>query len=417
VISLRQVPAIVRAAARHDVRFDLKVALRYLLSNRLQSALLIGGVAIAVTVFTFSAALINGLAEFQIARVVGNSSHVTIEPAKPMPAVAPARDGAERLVVSQRALERRAQIKQWRTVESIVDTIPGVTGVSANILGTGLVSRGQQTLPVTLKGVEPSRLSAIAPIGDAIVEGEPQLGLNDILIGRRLANDLGIRIGQPIFIASDQGRERSLTVRGLYATGVESLDARLAFINLATARVLFNLPDGLSEIEIKLSNVYMARAVAKQLADTTGLEATAWMDKNQRLREALEGQGSSGNIIKMFTLITIVVGVASALLLTTFRRRPEIGIMRSFGISENFVLSVFMLQGALIGIIGSIVGCLLGYGFSVFLANVSGGRLPVDPSLGQYDVALLLAAAASILAAVWPARAASRIDPVEAISQ
>ena len=325
------------------MRFDLKVALRYLLSNRLQSALLIGGVAIAVMVFTFNAALINGLAEFQIQRVVGSSAHVTIEPAKLAPAVARATDGAERLVVSQRTLERREQIKQWRTVEQVIDTVPGVTGLSLNILGTGLVSRGQLTLPVTLKGVEPARLSAIAPIDETIVDGEPRLGLNDVLIGRKLAQDLGIRVGQPIFITSDQGRERTLTVRGLYSTGVDSLDARLAYVNLDTARVLFDLPEGLTEIEVKLADIYSAREVAKQLADTTGLEVSAWMDKNQRLREALEGQGSSGSIIKMFTLITIIVGVASALLLTTFRRRPEIGIMRSFGISQRFVLSVFLI--------------------------------------------------------------------------
>jgi lipoprotein-releasing system permease protein len=403
----------------YPMRFDLKVALRYLTSNRLQSALLIGGVAIAVTVFTFNAALINGLAEFQIDRVVGSSSHVTIEPATPRPAIAPAPEGTERLVVSQAALERREQIKQWRSVERIIETLPGVTGVSYNIVGTGLVTRGEQTLPVSLKGVEPARLSAIAPIDQTLVEGEARLGLNDVLIGRKLALDLGIGVGQPIFITSNQGRERTLTVRGLYSTGVDSLDGRLAYVNLDTARVMFDLPEGLTEIELKLADIYAARDVARQLADTTGLEAVAWMDRNQRLREALEGQGNSGNIIKMFTLITIVVGVASALLLTTFRRRPEIGIMRSFGISQRFVLSVFMLQGALIGIIGSLVGCFLGWGFSTLLASAGDGtrRLPVDPSLGQYDVALLLAAAASIAAALWPARAASRIDPVEAISQ
>ncbi|MEY3137527.1 MAG: hypothetical protein RL580_1259, partial [Pseudomonadota bacterium] len=345
---------------------------------------------------------------------------VTIEPAKPRPQWVPAADGAERLVATQSANERRAQIKQWRTIESVIETLPGVTGVSYNILGTGLVTRGEQSLPVSLKGVEPARLAAIAPIDENILEGEARLGLNDVLIGRKLARDLGISIGQPIFLTSSQGRERSLTVRGLYATGVDSLDARLAYVNLDTARVLFDLPEGLTEIEIKLADIYAARAVARQLADSTGLEVTAWMDKNQRLREALEGQGSSGSIIKMFTLITIVVGVASALLLTTFRRRPEIGIMRSFGISQRFVLSVFMLQGALIGVIGSLVGCFLGWSFSTLLAGIgaeSGRRLPVDPSLGQYDVALLLAAAASIAAALWPARAASRIDPVEAISQ
>ena len=224
-----------------------------------------------------------------------------------------------------------------------------------------------------------------------------------------------------MFLQSDQGRERTLTVRALYTTGVESLDARLAYVNLDTARVLFDLPDGISEIEIKLADVYSARAVAKQLADSTGLEVTPWMDKNARLREALEGQRSSGDIIKLFVLLTIVIGVASALLLTTYRRRPEIGIMRSFGLSERFVLIVFVLQGSMIGILGSVIGCLLGFGFSVLIEGITKpdgtSVLPVIASLGQYDVALLLSAVASVLAALWPARAASRVDPVEAITQ
>jgi lipoprotein-releasing system permease protein len=200
------------------VRFELKVALRYLLSNRVQSALLIGGVAIAVTVFTFNAALINGLAEFQIQRVVGSSAHVIIEPAKSTPATLKSAEGAERLTATQRALDRRAQIKQWRTIADSVENLPGVTAMSLNILGTGLVSRGQMTMPVTLKGVEPSRLSAIAPVNDSIIAGEPRLGLNDVLIGRKLATDLGLGVGQPVFVQSDQGRERTLTVRGIYTT-------------------------------------------------------------------------------------------------------------------------------------------------------------------------------------------------------
>jgi lipoprotein-releasing system permease protein len=178
----------------------------------------------------------------------------------------------------------------------------------------------------------------------------------------------------------------------------------------------------LTEIEIKLADIYAAPAVASQLADATGLEATSWTDKNARLREALQGQRSSGDIIKFFTLLTIVIGVASALLLSTYRRRPEIGIMRSFGISQRFVSWVFVLQGAFIGVLGSVLGCLLGWGFSTLLVSIprgggSSNPLPVDPALGEYQVALLLAAIASILAAILPARSASRVDPVEAISQ
>jgi lipoprotein-releasing system permease protein len=404
------------------MNFATKVALRYLTANRLQSALLIGGVAIAVTVFTFNAALINGLREFQIARVVGSSAHVTLLPAKRTPGVVPATDGAERIVVSQRGLERREQIKDWRGVESIIESLPGLAGVSYNVIGTALTTRGQQTLPVTLKGVEPRSLSAIAPIESTVTQGDSRLGLNDILIGRKLAQDLGVAVGQPLFMQSDQGRERVLTVRALYSTGVDSLDSRLAYVHLDTARVLFDYPDGLTEIELKLADIYAAPAVADQLRDATGLDVAPWTEKNQRLREALQGQRSSGDIIKFFTLLTIVIGVASALLLSTYRRRPEIGIMRSFGISQRFVLGVFVLQGAFIGVIGSAIGCLLGWGFSALLVTLprgggSSSPLPVDPALGEYQLALLLAAAASILAAILPARSASRVDPVEAISQ
>jgi len=403
------------------VRFELKVALRYLASSRLQTALLVGGVAVAVTVFTFNAALINGLRSFQIERTVGNVSHVTLEPRVRWAAELPSDSEADRLYAVQRSTELRSQIRQWRDVEQMIREQPGVRGVSLNIVGNALASRGTLVTPISLKGVEPARLSAISNIEASIVDGEGRLGLNDVLIGRRLAIDLNARIGQPLFVQSDQDRDRTLIVRGIFATGVDSLDGRVAYINLATARTLFDLPDGITEVEVKLEDLNQAPAVAQRLADATGLKVTSWTEKNQRLKEALEGQRSSGDIIKAFTLLTIVIGVASALLLTTYRRRPEIGIMRSFGISQSFVLWTFLLQGVAIGLFGAALGCLGGFTFASFIVGIerpSGGpMLPVDPQQGQYLLALVLATLGSVLASIWPARAASRIDPVEAISQ
>lgn len=402
------------------MRFELKVALRYLASSRLQTALLVGGVAVAVTVFTFNAALINGLKTFQVERTIGNVAHVTIEPQVRWPAEIPGGAGTERLFAAQRSTEQRARIRQWRAIEAIVTANPGVRATSLNIIGNALASRGALIAPITLKGVEPGRLSAISRIEDSIVQGDARLGINDVLIGQRLANDLNTRLDQPLFVASDQNRERTLVVRGIFSTGVDSLDARIAYINLDTARTLFDLPDGVSEIEIKLDDLDAAPAVARRLADMTGMKVTSWTEKNQRLKEALEGQQRSGNIIKVFTLLTIIIGVASALLLTTYRRRPEIGIMRSFGISRRFVLRIFLLQGTAIGFIGAALGCLGGFGFASAITGIerpSGGPLlPVDPLQGQYVLALVLATLGSVTASIWPARAASRIDPVEAIS-
>ena len=154
----------------------------------------------------------------------------------------------------------------------------------------------------------------------------------------------------------------------------------------------------------------------------TGLKVTSWIEKNRRLFDAIQGQGTTGSLIKVFSIVTIVIGVASALLLTTMRRRAEIGIMRSMGVSKEFITTVFVAQGVLIGLAGATLGAGLGYGACWALAEFAkrpDGRalLTIDVAGGNYAYGILLATLASALAAILPARAAAKIDPLEAISQ
>jgi lipoprotein-releasing system permease protein len=144
----------------------------------------------------------------------------------------------------------------------------------------------------------------------------------------------------------------------------------------------------------------------------TGLDAVSWTVDGAQLLQALSAQAQTGLFLKSFALLTIVIGVASALLLSTYRRRPEIGIMRAMGASQGFVVAVFVMQGALVGLMGGTVGAIIGYlallpfpGPSHFTSGV----LPMDINQGSYGLA--------ILASIWPARSAARVDPVEAIGQ
>src|SRR5690606_24551209 len=116
-----------------------------------------------------------------------------------------------------------------------------------------------------------------------------------------------------------------------FELGVDALDSRSAFVSLSTARTLFELPQGISRIEIKLIDLNQANDIAARIAAETGLKATPWTEGNASLLDGLRAQGSSGDLIKAFALITIIIGVASALLLSTYRRRSEIGIMRAMG--------------------------------------------------------------------------------------
>ena len=399
--------------------YAFKIALRYLTATKAQTGLLIAGVAVGVFVFIFMSALIGGLAVFLVQRTVGDIAHVTVE--------APSRDPVSLLphepnvlVVQQRATTQRTQLRTAGAFLPLISAMPEVTATSQQIIGNGFIVRGQATAPVSVTGVEDNKVSAIADIESNLVAGETLLTNSTVIIGRTLAEDLGLTVGQVVRIRSERDVERPLVVGGIFELGVEGLDARAAFVSLATARTLFDLPQGISRIEIKLADLNQADAMAARIAAETGLETSPWTEGNAQLLDGLRAQANSGNLIKAFALITIVIGVASALLLSTYRRRSEIGIMRAMGASRGFVVIVFVLQGALIGIIGGLVGAGLGYlsllPFPLPELAPPGG-LPIDVRQGSYGLAIALTAIGAILAAILPARSAARVDPVTVIGQ
>ncbi len=403
--------------------FATRVAWRYLTSNRTQTALLLGGVAIGVLVFVFMTALIGGLRLFLIAQTTGSIAHVTLEPPDRIAReiAGDSDDDVTRLVARETSTTQRKQIFAWQSVLEIVERTPGVKIASPQINGNAFLVKGQATSPVLMNGLRPDRLDAISAITPKIIRGDAQLNIDGILIGEKLANNLGLRIGQPVVVRTDRGRERTLTVRAIYKTGIGSLDERVAFVNIQLARTLLDLPQGISQIEIKANDVNDAPAIADALRRATALKVTSWVERNAQLFVAVNSQAQSGSLIQTFSLITIVIGVSSALLLTTYRRRGEIAIMRSMGISRNFIVAIFILQGLFIGLLGAGIGAWAGYGFCTFLADVSrrsdGSAFPIDPAQGGYMAVIILTTLGSVLAAILPARAASKVDPVEVLNQ
>lgn len=403
--------------------FELKVALRYLLSSRLQTLLILAGVAIGIVAYTFMAALINGLAVNLTNNVIGNFAHVTLEPVERQPGLLTgAAAGTRTLLAVQRANERQAEIRGYLPIVDTVAALPGVITVSPQVNGNGFFQRGEKIMAVGITGLDPSRVSAILDLEGNMVRGSARLGPGDVLIGVKLADELGVTTGQRLRLRSDRQRERTVTVRGLFDVGSAAANERLAFVDLRTAQSLLDLEGAISKIELKIADIYQAPAVADRLEAMTGLEAKDWIGENKRLQDALRAQGTTGDLIKFFSLLTIIIGVASVLLLAAVRRRAEIGILRSMGVTQGSVRRIFQLQGLLIGFFGSVIGAFFGWLFCVLLLALArrpdgSSALPVDPALGEYGTAILLATVASTLASILPARAAAKIDPVEAIQQ
>lgn len=399
--------------------FAFTVARRYLLSNPLQTVLLVAGVALGVTVFVFITALISGLAVRLTEEVTGSSAHVTLDPPTRVARVLRGARPVESVALVSTV--QRRQIRDWPRIVTLLQSQTSVAAISPQITGSGFLVRGEAVSQVEIIGLEAQGIDAISPISTKIISGQSALGADGILVGERLARDLGLYTGQVVLLRTDRDIERQLTVKGIYRTGLQSLDERVAFLSLETARPLFDLPEGVTKIEIKLKDPDAARAEAEFLAAATGLRAISWQEKNLDLEDALEAQSQTGSLIQIFSLISIVIGVASALVLSAYRRRSEVGIMRAFGIPSAFIAWVFLLQGLLIGLAGATIGCLTGYGLCSWLAGITKpdgtAVLPIAPEQGGYIAAVFLTTLGAVIASVLPARQASRVDPLEAIQQ
>ncbi|NWE51488.1 ABC transporter permease [Brevundimonas sp. P7753] len=400
--------------------FALKVAQRYLLSNPSQTLLLIAGVALGVTVFVFITALIAGLAVRLTDQVTGDSAHVSLEPPTRVARVLAGPDLPVESVALVSTFQRK-QIRDWPMIVQLLRANPAVSAISPQISGSAFLVKSEAVSPVSILGVDPQGIDAISQITPKIISGDGDLGADGLLIGVRMAEDLGLSAGQSILLRTDRGVERQLTVKGVFRTGLQSLDERVAFMSLQTARPLFVLPEGVTNIEVKLKNPDDARAVARFLADATGLRATPWQEKNLSLEDALTAQGQTGTLIQIFSLISIIIGVASALVLSAYRRRGEVGIMRAFGVPGGFILWVFLLQGLIIGLVGALIGCASGYGLCLWLQWIvkpdGTSALPIAPEQGGYVAALVLTTLGAVIASILPARSASQVDPLEAIQQ
>lgn len=396
--------------------YSLKIAIRYLTANRGQSLLLVLGVAVGVYVFVFMSALIGGLAVLLTDRTVGSIAHVVVEPADRDPVSLV--DGEGTLLAVLKSSQRRATLQSAEAYLPILESTPHVAVVVGKVLGNGFMVKGEAVAPVQITGLEAKDISAIANIEANLVAGSTDLMLGTAVIGTGLAETLGIGVGQSLVIRSERDVEQSITIGGIFELGVAAVDDAAVYLNIRAARVLLDLPEGLSRYEIKLDDLQQSRSVATEIEARTGLKATAWQEQNAQLLEGLTAQARSGDLIKGFALVTIIIGVASALLLSTYRRQSEIGIMRAMGASRGFVVFVFVIQGALIGLAGGLLGAGLGYLSLIPFPPpelTSGGGLPVDYRQGAYGAAILLTLAGAIAAAVWPAYSASRIDPVKAI--
>jgi lipoprotein-releasing system permease protein len=401
--------------------FEWFVALRYMRDARAQTALILAAVSVGVSVIVFLSALIGGLQTALIEKTLGSQPHVTLrvprEAPRPLAEPTPARAIARSV---QESPQRLRSIDQWPRIMSTVERVPGVIAASPSITGAGFAVRSEAKSPVVVRGVEPERFLAIIDVRKKLVAGHFELEGDDAVIGAKLAADLGVGLGDKLRVTSTEGAEDVVTIRGIFRLGNEALDGAWLLVSLRSAQALFALPGGVTTIELKVADVFTAERIAADVRGRTGLPADSWMKINAELLAGLAAQSSSKSMIQFFVVVAVALGIASVLIVSVVQKAREIGILRAVGTPPRRILLVFLIQGGVLGLAGSVVGSALGALFArlfeLMTLDASGApRFPVQLDLPLFAFATALATGIGLLSAVIPARRAARLDPVTAI--
>ena len=411
--------------ARH-LPFELLVALRFLREGRMQSALILAGVTGGVAVIIFLTQLINQLQGSIIDRVLGSQAHVVVRPLEETthraldPAEAPSAHAPAVAAQVQPRTQRLKSVDQWERMAALAAGTPGVLAVSPVVSGAAFAVRGGANKSVALMGVQPDAYRRVVAMDDKMVRGRFDVAGTDGLIGTELAKDLGVSVGDKIRLVTAEGRAETINITGLFDMGNRDLNRRWVFVTLHLAQTLLDLPGGVSNIDLTVSELFEADHMADLLRAQTGLTVESWMQTNSGLLNALSNQTVSNNLIRSFVVIIVALGISSVLVVSVVQKQREIGILRAMGASRRRIMSVFLLQGGLVGLAGSGLGILLAWSLLVVFSHIFKAPDGSQMFTAQLDPLLILmasvvACAVGLLAAVIPARSASRMDPVQAI--
>jgi lipoprotein-releasing system permease protein len=404
-----------------NLPFELHVALRYLLARRKQALVSVislistVGVMVGVMAVIIALALTTGLQGELRDRILGSTAHIYVWKG----------DGLR---------DYQAAVRQLRG-------FPHVVGAAPAIIGIGLVSTPQGQSFITLKGIDPALEPSVTDIGRSMRQGSLAAltdggdGPPGILIGADLAKKLGVRVGDRVQLLTPEGtlspmgmlpRSRPFAVAGIFSLGLFEFDTTYGLVTIPVAQRLTGR-DEPELIELRVDDIYRAPDVARAIMDqSAGTFLTEdWTKLNQSLFKALWLEKMAISITIGLIIMVAALNIVASLILLVMEKHRDIAILKTMGASGRSIRLIFMLQGAIIGVVGTGLGGIAGWAISTVADRYQLIRLPFDvyqvthvPFVIlplDFVLVVVLAFLICLVATIYPSRQAAKLDPAEAL--
>jgi lipoprotein-releasing system permease protein len=385
--------------------YELFISLRQIRARKFQTILSVGAIALAVMVLTVSQALMVGFTGELYNTTLNKLPHVSVSPQ-----------------------EGEDYIYLYRTLIDEIDKIEEVSEVSPFFTGEASFRFKTNSLNVELKGVLPLQENNISAIEADMVEGdfrELEYSRNTVVIGSKLADKLEVKLGDSVDVSFPNANPLSLRVVGIFHTG-SPLDESLTYTSLDTAQKFYNVPDVINGLSVRLENFNRDREVAAEIKKT-GYKAKGWTETNPEILRTIAIENTSNIVVLGLIVVIASFGVVSTLNLTVIGATRQIGMLRAMGATVSSIRTIFILQSGILGLLGALVGTLTGviialaigqYEMPAASSELYGGitTIPIIIRVGDILFTIVAVFLLNLIAGIYPAQQAAKLDPVKAIS-
>lgn len=409
---------------------SLEIAFTHLRSRARQTLVAVFGVATGVGFFIAIAGLMEGSQRDFVTQLVDATPHIVIKDEFRAPPVQPVERlyGAGRGAVALSGLKPKEELRGIKDAEARLASLAEMPGVRvAPILsGQAVLRYGSKEVAASLIGIEPELEARVTKIEEDLTAGslEALHGVaNGVILGTGLAKKLGAENGDTLSVSTPAGVVLTMKVVGLFRTGVVAIDNAQAYALLKKVQVLQNRPNVINQIRLKLDDVGGARSLARRIEARYGYLTESWDEANESLMEVLTVRNTIMYTVVSAILMVAGFGIFNIVSTIVHEKARDIAILKSLGFEAGAVSGIFVLEGTVLGAVGSVLGWLLGIGLLGILGavhfefegftEVTG--LPLASTLSHYLISGGVAIGTAAVAAWLPARRAAGVRPVEII--